>query len=186
MWAARLRTADVGVARFENVLMVICFRFTTPESVSLVSDELQRLGAEHPDGVGMLILVDTAAPPPSASAREALNRLMRCTPALRASILWNRGDGLRALLVRNIARTVSAISDVTSDVPVEHHICASLTESCDALTHSLRTKGIAAPESLRLGSAFREWQADCAHQGWSDTSHEAVHRHGIQGSTREH
>lgn len=118
-------TADRAFGAWNNILVVIWRKETTPLGVETLGEYLQQLGAQYPQGIGLCAVVEESAPPPSTAARKAMAKIMGTADMLRGSVLIFDGTGFRAAIVRSFVAGLNMLTRF----PFPHKVCASAQEA---------------------------------------------------------
>lgn len=92
------------------VMLVVWRRETSLAGVQELRAQLAALGAAHPQGTAIYIVVEEGAPPPGTAARRALGETLREAPGVKACALVYEGKGLRAAVVRSVVATVVLVT----------------------------------------------------------------------------
>lgn len=93
-----------------------------------------KLSEEYKNGVGVLTIIEPAAPPPGAEARLALSKMFqRVAGSVAASAVVFEGTGFRASLVRSVATSLTLIAKQ----PFPHRMFSSVEDAASWLSEEL-------------------------------------------------
>jgi hypothetical protein len=96
-----------------NMLFMVWRRRTLATAYTRGMQLIRELGAKHPEGVGVLQVVEVEAVPPDASARSAFVEFLDLRAIKHASLTYE-GDGFKAASVRAIVGGALAVARARS------------------------------------------------------------------------
>ena len=141
-------TGDYALGLWENLFIVLFRVHTTVEGADDIRETGMRLGEEHPNGIGMLTIIEQHAPAPDGQARAKLADLMRNADYIKASGVAFEGSGFRAAMVRSIIAGLSMIARQ----PYPHRVFSNLPDTLDWLIPELNQRS---DSNLSRGTAER-------------------------------
>ena len=132
-------TPDYCIATWSSVLVLIWRVNTTMDAVAAVRHEIEALGRAHPQGIGLLTIVEQAAPVPSSEARNGLARtLADFGKIIRHSAVVHEGSGFRAAAIRGVVTGLTMLARP----PYPHKVFSTLDSAALWLASGLRAAGI--------------------------------------------
>jgi hypothetical protein len=123
-----------AIGSYRNVVIVLWRGETTLSAVAQLREVLRELIAEYPEGIGLIQVVETSAPPPDAVARKAIARLLAQERGyLKGSALVFEEGGFRMAAVRAIVSGIATLA--RPGYP--HVVFATVLEAADWLVELL-------------------------------------------------
>jgi len=111
-----------------NVGIAVWRVYTLVPDIDAVGSMLTRLAAEHPQGVGLVQVVEIGAIVPTADARVALARMLReGSGFIRCAALVYLGTGFGAAVVRGVVTGLSLLSRHEFPHEVKESVCDGAT-----------------------------------------------------------
>jgi hypothetical protein len=133
----KIVTPDYCIATWNAILILIWRAETTLDAVVAVRRELDALGRVFPSGIGLLTIVEQAAPVPPGEVRSALARVLADYGAsIRHSAVVHEGSGFRAAAIRGVVTGLTMLARP----PYPHKVFAAIEEGCAWLAHGLATR----------------------------------------------
>lgn len=118
-------TGDHAVASSDDVFVIVWRYRTTHEGVRACHRNFEKFSALHPQGAGLVTVVELGAPLPPADVRQAIaNLLASFAPVVKASALVHEGEGFRAAAVRGVVTGLTMLATV----PYPHKVFATVEE----------------------------------------------------------
>ena len=131
-------TADYCMGTRNGVLILIWRQETTIDGVEAVRREIELLGRAHPKGIGLLTIVEQAAPMPSSQARNGLARtLADFGKVINHSAVVFEGGGFRAAAIRGVVTGLTLLARP----PFPHKVFATLEDGASSLAGGLTVDG---------------------------------------------
>lgn len=110
-WRMIARHPNYIVASWRQIFCIIWLQETAEDDVRRVSEACAEFAKQHPRGIGLLTIVEGAAPLPQAPARRALARfLAEASAFIRCSAVVLEGSGFRAAAVRSVVTGLSLVA----------------------------------------------------------------------------
>lgn len=137
------------------VLVLVWRRESTRSAVMDAMRAVQALRALHPGGLGIIVVVEPTAAPPSGEIRRALaETLGSLGPVVKRSALVHEGTGFRAAAVRAVVTGLSAIAQQ----PYPHQVFDSVDLAATWVMQGLPREATSAEELREAIGALRGHQ----------------------------
>ncbi len=127
-------TPEHVIGSWNNVSLIIWRGMTDLDAVDLSRKVTQELGQTHSDGVGLLTIIEKAAPMPPGEARSQIAEFFSSATYIKASAVAFEGEGFRAGAVRSVVAGLTMLARQ----PFPHKIFATLKEATDWQVPELR------------------------------------------------
>lgn len=119
-------SADYTSARYHDLVLQLWHRDTTLEGVASLRAAIDKVAAESPQGLRLLVVVEPGASMPPAESRAGIAAFMRdYAKSIRATSLAFEGSGFRAASVR----AVVAGLNVVANHPFPYKVFATIGEA---------------------------------------------------------
>jgi hypothetical protein len=106
-----VRTPDHCIGACRGVLVVVWTGHTTHDGVVASRRSILALGREHPEGVGLITIVEHNAPMPPGEVRDEVAKFLKeSSDIIKASAVVFEGEGFRAAAVRSVVTGVSMLA----------------------------------------------------------------------------
>jgi len=102
---------------------------TTVEGARDLTTMCARFADSHPNGIGLLTIIEERAPAPDGEARAKIADFLGQAEYIKASGVAFEGSGFRAAMVRSIIAGLSMIARQ----PYPHRVFSNLTDTLDWL-----------------------------------------------------
>lgn len=100
-----------ALAHFDDLFVIMWRVLTTVEGARELQTECERFASTHPDGIGLIVIIDVRAPLPSKPAREAVAEFMkRGSSYIKASAVVFEGNSLQSSAVRSVATGLALVA----------------------------------------------------------------------------
>ncbi|WP_437715862.1 hypothetical protein WMF45_05240 [Sorangium sp. So ce448] len=110
-WHLVTRQPDYILASWHQIFCVIWRRETTEDGARHLRDACAEFAKKHPRGIGLLTLVESGAPLPSAPARRAIaSFLAEASATIRCSAVVFEGSGFHAAMVRSVVTGLTLVA----------------------------------------------------------------------------
>lgn len=121
-----VQTSDHLIGTWRNVVILVWKNETTLAGVDAVQTAYDDLAKANPSGVFMLTIVESGAPMPPSSVRDALARfLANGNGRTLLSGVAHEGTGFRAAAVRSVVTGLAVIGQL----PYPHKVFATVSEA---------------------------------------------------------
>ena len=125
---------DYCLGAFGEVFVVIWRTDTTLPAVASMTQAFDRFAAKIGHPVGLLTVVEEAAPLPSTAAREAIATFLRNNGArVRASAVVFEGSGFRAAAVRSVVVGLTMLANQ----PFPHRVFSTIDKAREWFVENL-------------------------------------------------
>lgn len=114
-------------ATWRNTLVMISRLQMTIDEVTALDRHLRELAGHHPEGTGLLTVIEPTSPTPSLSLRAEMAGVFRRAQTLKVSAIVYEGTGFRESIVRSVVTSMS----VLARLPFEYKVFASVLDACD-------------------------------------------------------
>jgi hypothetical protein len=95
------RDAEHVMGSYANLVILASVAPPTPRVVAASRDVAQRVAVDHPEGVGVFIVIDSRAGPPDEASRKALEQVyVELRKVVRAAVHVVEGEGFVAAAKR--------------------------------------------------------------------------------------
>lgn len=147
-------TPDYAFGAHRNLAIAVWRRETTVEAIQQLRRHLSDLGLTARHDLLLLTLVERAAHPPSAAARQATAEQLRSSAGMicRAATVLE-GDGFRAATVRSIAIGLSLLASQ----PFPYKVFSSARDAAEWLA-SESTSELGSSEIVEALERIRSWE----------------------------
>jgi hypothetical protein len=102
---------DFALGSWDRFFFLSWINNTSVADINRLSMQLQLAEKEHPDGVGVITLVEENTPMPSQESRKKLSKVMKDSSDLvKISAVVMKGTGFRSAAVRSVAVGLSILA----------------------------------------------------------------------------
>jgi len=116
---------------------------------------MYEFGPKHPEGIGLMTIVEASAPMPPAASRNELAATLKGATFIQASAVAFEGEGFRAASVRAVVTGLTAMAKQ----PFPHKVFAKVGDASLFLAdqlHSGAAKGIRGAQLMRIVEDWRD------------------------------
>ncbi|MEM9459747.1 MAG: hypothetical protein AAGF11_36555 [Myxococcota bacterium] len=96
------------------------------DDVTDLGHHLDELAHHHPEGTGLLTIIEPTSPTPALSLRAEMAGIFRRSRTLKVSAIVYEGTGFRESIVRSVVTSMS----VLARFPFEYKVFASVLDAC--------------------------------------------------------
>jgi hypothetical protein len=147
---------DYCFAGWNAIFIVIWRHDTTSDGVRNLDLKLRDHEKAHPDGCGLLTIIEQGAPMPTSEVRTALARFMtEGARVIRSSAVAFEGAGFRAAAVRGVVTGLTMLARQ----PYPHKVFATMPDAAQWLGASLRETAKLNVDSAALLAALSDLRA---------------------------
>jgi hypothetical protein len=144
--------AEHALATWRSFFLLLLREHAAPRSNVELDRRLRAFGVAHPEGVGLLTIIEPAAPLPGDGSRWEIAQSLRGTPNLAAWSIVFEGSGFRAASVRGVVTGIAGAGRLT----IPHRVHTSLGEGgLWMLAHLPEARRVRAAQLLRAVEGFR-------------------------------
>lgn len=104
-------TMNHALAHFDDVFVVMWRLLTTVDGARELQTECEKFASTRPEGVGLIVVIDTHAPMPSKEAREAVAVFMKSGSGyIKACAVIFEGNALQSSVARGVATGLALLA----------------------------------------------------------------------------
>ena len=146
-----------AIATQANVLIVLHRQQSTAQKVERAHAEATKLFRAHPEGIGLLIVLEANARPPDDGALAAVTHWMRHdTTGVRARVRVHEGTGFRAAFFRSVMLTLHRLGRPKSP----DHVSPTVQDGATRLESELATSSVGCPTASELIRTVEELRVE--------------------------
>jgi hypothetical protein len=104
-------TVNHALAHFDDLFVIVWRVATTVEGARELRTECEKFASTRPEGIGLIVVIDTRAPMPNKDAREAVAAFLKSGSGyIKASAVIFEGNALQSSAARGVATGMALLA----------------------------------------------------------------------------